>query len=159
MCRKNNSETIKALERIRKEHASFNIEQSLRFDAIQQEILAASRQTSHDFNELKGHVTSLRTKIDSLENERQACDKQIKVLKSLYFHEIRKRWDKIDDAATRTLAWLHDPSKTSFLHWLTSETNDIYSINGLVSPIQNSNREKAILLIKSSISLAVESRH
>ncbi|KAF5983799.1 hypothetical protein FCOIX_3015 [Fusarium coicis] len=120
-----------ALESIRKEHASFNIEQSLRFDAIQQEILAASRQISHDFNEFKGHVTSLRTKIDSLENERQACDKQIKVLKSLHFHEIRKRWDKIDDAATRTLAWLHDPSKTSFLHWLTSETNDIYSINGL----------------------------
>ncbi|KAK2690190.1 hypothetical protein QWA68_010945 [Fusarium oxysporum] len=128
---KNNSETLKALESIREEHASFNIEQSVRFDAIQQEILAASQQISRDFNEFKGQVTSLRTKIDSLENERQACAKQIKVLKSLHFHEIRKRWDKIDDAATRTLAWLHDPSKTSFLHWLTSETNDIYSISGL----------------------------
>ncbi|KAJ4059318.1 hypothetical protein NW763_006751 [Fusarium oxysporum] len=128
---KSNSETLKALESIREEHASFNIEQSVRFDAIQQEILAASQQISRDFNEFKGQVTSLRTKIDSLENERQACAKQIKVLKSLHFHEIRKRWDKIDDAATRTLAWLHDPSKTSFLHWLTSETNDIYSISGL----------------------------
>ncbi|KAG4269328.1 hypothetical protein FPRO04_12017 [Fusarium proliferatum] len=128
---KNHSETIKALEAMREEHLSYKIEQSLRFDAIQEEILAASQRISHDFIEFKGQVTSLRSKIESLENERQTCEKQICILKSLYFHEIRKRWDKIDDAAARTLAWLHDPSKTSFLHWLSSETNEIYSISGL----------------------------
>ncbi|KAF4946460.1 hypothetical protein FGADI_11098 [Fusarium gaditjirri] len=128
---KNHSETVKGLESLREEYLSFKIEQSVRFDEIQQEILAASQQISHDFVEFRGQVTSLRTKIESLENERQTCTKQIKVLKSLHFQEIRKRWDNIDDAAMKTLAWLHDPSKTSFLHWLSSETTDIYSIIGL----------------------------
>lgn len=143
VCSKNHSETVKALEAMREEHLSYKIEQSVRFDAIQEEIFAASQQISHDFIEFKGQVTSLRSKIESLENERQTCEKQIRILKSLYFHEIRKRWDKIDDAAARTLAWLHDPSKTSFLHWLSSETNDIYSISGLVGSSANHDSEKS----------------
>jgi hypothetical protein len=55
------------------------------------------------------------------------------VIKSLYFTEIHRRWDKIEGAAENTNAWLFHSSEVSFSSWLGSDSRSMYCITGLVS--------------------------
>lgn len=73
---------------------------------------------------------SLKLKLNAFTREHDSCVTRLKVLKSLYFPELRRRFVDITDAEANTLIWLHDPSRTSFTQWLTSQ-HGIYWINGL----------------------------
>jgi hypothetical protein len=71
----------------------------------------------------------LKESLDLLDREGQLRRWQIKVINSLFFKEIRRRWDKITTADDRTNDWLFDRTGTSFLKWLESG-NGIYWITG-----------------------------
>lgn len=60
---------------------------------------------------------------------------QVRVLESLYFTEITRRYDMIPNTDRRTNEWLYDSTKTSFTQWLEStEQNDgLFYIIGKVS--------------------------
>lgn len=73
---------------------------------------------------------SLLFKLNAFTRERDSCITRLKVLKSLYFPELRRRFTDITNAEANTLDWLYDRSQTSFPHWLDSQ-HGIYWINGL----------------------------
>lgn len=74
--------------------------------------------------------SSLLLKLNAFTRERDSCVMRLKVLKSLYFPELRRRFTDIMNADDNTLKWLYDQSQTSFPHWLASQ-HGIYWINGL----------------------------
>ena len=76
-------------------------------------------------------LTSLKTKLDALEKEHLVCYSQTKVVESLYFLELRRRFSQIPEATQATNAWLFDPALTSFTYWLESQ-DGIYWITGKV---------------------------
>jgi hypothetical protein len=76
-------------------------------------------------------LTSLKSNLDLLQEERRTCEIQTKVLESLYFEEIDNRWETISEAASRTNAWLFDRTVTTFVDWLEDESG-FYWITGLV---------------------------
>lgn len=84
--------------------------------------------TNTDPNSSSSH--SLLLKLDAFMRERDSCVTRLKVLKSLYSPELRRRFADITDADVTTLGWLYDPSQTSFVGWLASQ-HGIYWINGL----------------------------
>lgn len=69
-------------------------------------------------------------KLKEFEQEHNECAKKLKILKSLYFPELKRRSVNIVTAETSTLSWLYDGSKTSFSRWLASQ-HGTYWINGL----------------------------
>ena len=75
---------------------------------------------------------SLKESLDLFEQERRARRLQFKVIESLYFPEIRRRWRQISDADHLTNTWLFDRTRTDFLDWLESGSG-IYWISGIVS--------------------------
>lgn len=82
----------------------------------------------------EAELYNLKMKLEMLETELNLCDKQAKVIKSLYFEEIKRRWSQIPKAEEKTNSWLFDRSKTSFASWAESqEVSSIYYISGLVS--------------------------
>ncbi|KAL1849363.1 hypothetical protein Daus18300_013294 [Diaporthe australafricana] len=96
---------------------------------IREDILQiATRDASMDPN--VSCSNSLKLKLNAFTREHDSCVTRLKVLKSLYFPELKRRFADITDAEANTLGWLHDPSKTSFTQWLASQ-HGIYWINGL----------------------------
>lgn len=64
---------------------------------------------------------SLLLKLNAFTRERNSCITRLKVLKSLYFPELRRRFADITNAEANTLKWLYDRSETSFSHWLACQ--------------------------------------
>lgn len=111
------------------------INYELKLDFIRDEILRLA--TNHQGNgqllatTKAAQLTSLKTKLDTLEKEHSICDRQSKVIESLYFPELHRRWSKIQEANQATNDWLFDPELTSFMHWLELQ-DGIYWITGKV---------------------------
>ncbi len=76
-------------------------------------------------------LAHLKECLASFEEERLLRRHQSAVIKSLYFPEIRRRWDQVPQAEERTNAWLFDQNKTGFLKWLESGSG-IFWITGKV---------------------------
>ena len=95
------------------------------------------RSTDKQLETQAAMLTSLVTKLSFLQNEHLAAVEQVQVLESLYFPEIRRRYDQIPEAEQRTNQWVYDPSKTAFTDWLESTRHDdgLFYIFGKVSPI------------------------
>lgn len=74
---------------------------------------------------------ALKEHLDLLEQERITCQRQSRVIRSLYFPELRRRWSQITDADQFTNAWLFDPTRTNFVEWL-KDGDGIYWISGKV---------------------------
>ncbi|KAF3001351.1 hypothetical protein E8E13_006193 [Curvularia kusanoi] len=66
----------------------------------------------------------LITSLNHLREERIMALKQIEVLRSLHFPEIRRRHDQIPAAEHRTNQWIYNPTKTAFATWLESSKSD-----------------------------------
>lgn len=81
-------------------------------------------------SELSSCSNSLLLKLNALTRERNTCVSRLKVLKSLYFPELKRRFTDITNAEANTLDWLYGESETSFPYWLSSQ-HGIYWINGL----------------------------
>ncbi|KAJ4012547.1 hypothetical protein NW752_008246 [Fusarium irregulare] len=119
-----------ALQNIRQQHMDLEIRETLRFEDIRRKLDVLVDQKSSDLHNFQKQAGALHTATQELEREEQKGSRQIELLKSLYFQELRQRWDNIDDAAGNTLSWLYDPSRTRFTTWLESESSDIYYITG-----------------------------
>jgi hypothetical protein len=79
-------------------------------------------------------LTSLRTKLDVLQKELVVNARQDRILRSLYFPEIRRRLDQIETSHQGSNEWIFDPKSTSFVPWLESNgnTDQIFYVTGQV---------------------------
>ena len=79
-------------------------------------------------------LSSLKTKLDVLPKEHNACIQQNKTIRSLYFPEIRRRWSHIPHADEASNAWVFDEERTPFVEWLNSKekSDGLFCITGRV---------------------------
>lgn len=123
------------LKTIEKLHHTMSINYELKLDIIRDEISRVASNYQRNVELLAttkaARLTSLKTKLDTLEKEHLICDKQSKVIESLYFPELHRRWSRIPEASQETNAWLFDTELTSFMHWLELQ-DGIYWITGKV---------------------------
>ncbi|KAF2967776.1 hypothetical protein GQX73_g5820 [Xylaria multiplex] len=113
------------LEEIKAYHKDMGIRGGSKLDLILEDILRLTKQTKQNSEMLAttqaAQLTSLRTKLEILQIEQRNCDKQIKVLKSLHFPEILRRWHQIHEADHESNKWVYDPQQTTFVSWLESQ--------------------------------------
>ncbi|KAH8749153.1 hypothetical protein BGZ57DRAFT_935097 [Hyaloscypha finlandica] len=113
------------LAEIEASHKKMDIQDGSTLNLIREDILHLTRQTQHN-SEMRAaaqaaQLASLKTKLDILQIEQSTCTRQIKVLESLYFPELRRRWYQIRKADQRSNEWIYDPQHTSFVSWLESQ--------------------------------------
>jgi len=98
-------------------------------DRIQTDILQLTEQrvSASEISQL----ARLKDCLNELEAERSLRRRQACLIPSLYFWEIRRRWEQIPAADELSNAWLFDRTKTDFMDWLESG-NGIYWITGKV---------------------------
>ncbi|PSN61523.1 hypothetical protein BS50DRAFT_504460 [Corynespora cassiicola Philippines] len=65
-------------------------------------------------------LIELMVKLSILQRDHDESLRQIKVVKSLYFKEVFRRFEKIPAADVLSNEWLFDPGQTNFLRWLKS---------------------------------------
>ncbi|KAJ3502479.1 hypothetical protein NM208_g16719 [Fusarium decemcellulare] len=111
-------------------HLDAGIKYDLKLDEIQNSILELLIQNKKDNANQAARLTSLGTKMASLEKELETCQRQTSAIRSLYFPEIKRRWSQIPGSESMTNNWLFDPSLTSFSSWLDGD-GGIYCISGL----------------------------
>ncbi|VUC24312.1 unnamed protein product [Clonostachys rosea] len=128
--KEHHSELLEELHSIQRAHVDHDINHEMRFEHLKRQICEISGSIDYNLAGLVAQVTSLRTKVESLNREAELCRKQARTIKSLHFIEIRRRWDKIDEAAENTNAWLFHQTEVSFSSWLKSDTENIYCITG-----------------------------
>jgi hypothetical protein len=128
------------LEEIEASYKRMGIQDGSKLDLIREDILRLTKQTQQN-NEMRAatqgaQLVSLKTKFEILQREQDTCTRQIKVLESLYFPELRRRWYQIRKADQRSNEWVYDPQQTSFVSWLESENKDdgLFYITGRVRP-------------------------
>ncbi|KAL2849870.1 hypothetical protein BJY01DRAFT_210429 [Aspergillus pseudoustus] len=129
---KQHSAVVTEIRRLTKEHEQAHINSQLQLDSIKRDILAltAIAEDNESNEKLRGaELTSLTTKLVALVNEHERSKRQLKVIRSLHFTEIKARHSDIENAH-EALHWLYDESRISFLPWLESG-DGIYWINGL----------------------------
>ncbi|KAK7222219.1 hypothetical protein V2G26_010222 [Clonostachys chloroleuca] len=129
--RDRHSELVEALSSIQQAHMVHDINHDMKFENLQRQIFEISRSEEDNLSRLVAEVTSLRTKVESLNKEAELCRRQARVIKSFYFTEIHRRWDKIDGAAENTNAWLFHSPEVSFSSWLGLDSRSMYCITGL----------------------------
>lgn len=125
--RRNRSETLRNLSALKISQEELGIKYDFKLDNIQENIL----QLVKSEHVREGQLAALKEHLDSLAQETAVCRKQYRVIKSLYFPELPRRWSEITDADKFTNDWLFDSTKTSFLAWLKGGKG-IYWISGRV---------------------------
>ncbi|KAH8759553.1 hypothetical protein F5882DRAFT_479407 [Hyaloscypha sp. PMI_1271] len=125
MQKEQNSSVMAKLAEIEASHKKMDIQDGSTLNLIREDILHLTRQTQHN-SEMRAaaqaaQLASLKTKLDILQIEQSTCTRQIKVLESLYFPELRRRWYQIRKADQRSNEWIYDPQHTSFVSWLESQ--------------------------------------
>ncbi len=75
-------------------------------------------------------AAGLASLLDQFREEMRQADLHQTILGSLRFHEIRQRLSDIDPAFRKTLGWMFEPERTSYLDWLRSD-QPLYWISGL----------------------------
>ena len=124
---------MKALGQLQRD---LGITYDAKLDSIQYQIIRLVDQTDQAAQREEAsrlaQLGRLKEVLAEFEEERMLRRRQSAVIKSLYFPEIRRRWDQVPQADDHTDAWLFDPNKTGFLEWLESG-NGIFWITGKVS--------------------------
>ncbi|KPM39267.1 hypothetical protein AK830_g7298 [Neonectria ditissima] len=124
--RERGSEILSDLNTLKESQRQLRINYDSKLDGIQEAILRLAVQGQ----EARGsQLTALKENLDLLEQERIICQRQSRVIKSLYFPELRRRWSQITDADQFTNTWLFDPTRTNFSEWLKNG-DGIYWISG-----------------------------
>ncbi|KAL3459324.1 hypothetical protein BJX64DRAFT_205453 [Aspergillus heterothallicus] len=126
---KQHSAVFSELRRLSKEHEQAKINSDLQLEGIKQDILALTDAQNRKEELRKAELTSLTTKLLALMNEHERSKRELQVIRSLHFTELKARHSSIEDTH-RALDWLYDETQTSFLPWLKSGKS-IYWINGL----------------------------
>jgi hypothetical protein len=125
--RRNRSETLSKLSALKISQEELGIRYNSKLDTIQENIL----QLVESEQVREGELAVLKEHLDSLARESAVCRKQYRVIKSLYFPELSRRWSEITNADKSTNDWIFDLTKTNFLAWL-KEGKGIYWISGKV---------------------------
>ncbi|KAI8716496.1 hypothetical protein NCS52_00943700 [Fusarium sp. LHS14.1] len=114
------------LNALRESQRQLGINYDSKLDSIQKDIL----RLAADNRKAQGEqLVALKRHLDLLEQERITCQRQSRVVRSLYFPELRRRWSQITDADQFTNAWLFDPTRTNFVE-LLNNGDGIYWISG-----------------------------
>lgn len=106
-----------AIDSLNRSGKDLGINFSSRLDDMQEDIKHLVEK-SEIINDQLAQLTSLNTKLGNFEREQQEMRKQAKIIKSLHFTELNRRWSQIEDADRFTNAWLFDESQTAFSDWL-----------------------------------------
>ncbi|KAM0417168.1 hypothetical protein ACHAPT_012805 [Fusarium lateritium] len=125
------SELLKELNKIHKLHVRHEINQNTNFAMLQQQIIDISSHLDNNLATFEAQVTSLRTKLEKLDQEAERQRREAQVIESLYFRNLQKRCEDIKTADSSTNSWLYESRRTSFSSWLESDTRDIFCISGL----------------------------
>lgn len=125
--RRSSSETLSKLSALKRSQEELGIKYNSKLDRIQENIL----QLFESEQARDGQLVALKKHLDSLVQESAVCQKQYRVIKSLYFPELLRRWSDITNADKFTNDWLFDSTKTNFLAWL-KDGKGIYWISGKV---------------------------
>lgn len=129
--RERHSNIISEIRALVQGHEKERIASKLGLAEIQSDILSLASAERLDDTKREAQLTSLATKLIALVSEQDRGDRQVKVIKSLYFTELKQRQSDIQDSHSGTLEWLFDKSRTTFVDWLESQ-NGIYWVKGLV---------------------------
>lgn len=126
------------LEEIEASYKRMDIQDGSKMDLIREDILRLTKKTQQN-NEMRAatqgaQLVSLKTKFEILQREQATCTRQIKVLESLYFPELRRRWYQIQKADQRSNEWVYDSQQTSFVSWLEKKDDGLFYITGKVRP-------------------------
>ncbi|PHH91795.1 hypothetical protein CDD83_10291 [Cordyceps sp. RAO-2017] len=124
------SAVMSELAALRQAHDNLEINYDFKLEQIKDEILRLTRSVVDPETQLT-QLNSIKTELRALESEKTICHKQSRIIKSLYFPELRRRWSQITDADQFTNSWLFDRSKTNFLDWLESQHDErVFWITG-----------------------------
>jgi hypothetical protein len=79
-------------------------------------------------------LTNAVAKLEVIQKEQAPSLREIEVIRSLYFKEVFRRFEKIPVADTMSNEWIFDSQRTTFTSWLeSSKANDgLYYIFGRV---------------------------
>ncbi|KAI8664187.1 hypothetical protein NCS55_00926500 [Fusarium keratoplasticum] len=124
--RERGSEILSDLNALRESQRQLGINYDSKLDGIQKDILRLAADNRRAQGE---QLAALKEHLDLLEQERITCQRQSRIIRSLYFPELRRRWSQITDADQFTNAWLFDPTRTNFVEWL-KDGDGIYWISG-----------------------------
>lgn len=69
-------------------------------------------------------LTNALIKLKMLQREQNASLREIEFIRTLYFTEVFRRFEKIHNADTSSNEWVFDPLKTTFQTWLSSQDDD-----------------------------------
>lgn len=69
-------------------------------------------------------LTNALIKLKMLQREQDASLRQNQVIRSLYFTEVFRRFEKIHSADASSNEWVFDPLRTNFQTWLESQDQD-----------------------------------
>ncbi|KAI0813210.1 hypothetical protein GGR55DRAFT_563308 [Xylaria sp. FL0064] len=116
------------LAQIEASHKRMDIQNESRLNSIRNDLLSLSEDQTRLNSPVQAaargtQLTDIKTKLDMLQGEQSSCTMQIKVLESLYFPELRRRWYQIQDADVRSNEWIYDPEQTAFVSWLEGQRN------------------------------------
>lgn len=127
---------MSSLKAIQASQKDLGIAHESQLDRVREEILKLTRQ---DWDKAAMRITDqvarlegLATKLEWLKSEHETSCRNVQVVKSLYFQEVRRRFDQILQAEQRTNEWIFDPQLTPFRPWLESKTpnSNIFYIYG-----------------------------
>lgn len=99
-------------------------------DSLRGDIARLTQSEAENNTALAANLASLTTKLVVLDKNRELYRRQLKIVESLYFPELKRRQSDITDANRKTEKWVFDKHRTTFLDWLESG-NGIYWISGL----------------------------
>ncbi|KAH9862815.1 hypothetical protein J1614_010908 [Plenodomus biglobosus] len=132
---------LREVEILRQE---LGVEQNTKLDALKAELAHLAKECqeqSREHQEIQAIILeSLITNLDSLRREHVTILEQVRVLESLYFTKITRRFDMIPDADERTNEWVYDTTKTGFTQWVesTKQNDGLFYIIGKGSDMQKS---------------------
>lgn len=106
-----------AIENLNRSKDELGISFSSRLNNMQEDIKSLVEKSDIVSDQL-AQLTSLNTKLGNFEKEQQERRRQARVIKSLHFPEVNRRWSQIEDADQFTNSWLFDESQTAFSDWL-----------------------------------------
>lgn len=106
------------------------ISESTSLDLTQTEILKLTSAEGDQFPS-ENQAQKLKDRLDAFIKEYRTRLRISKVIDSLHFDGIRRRWDRVENASQHTNNWLFHDTKTGFSEWLRSGSG-IYWITGKV---------------------------
>lgn len=115
-------------------HEKLEIQGAWQLDIIRKDILHLTKENQKRAETQAAQLVSLKTKLDALQKQQSSCNEQIKVLESLYFRDIRRRWRQIRQADQQSNEWTYNHREISFVSWLKSREkgDNMFYITGKV---------------------------